>query len=193
MMLPHTTQFEVRTLPQLPKEVLENFRKQLPAETLATARPVATRAIWDDAGTDEEENAARSAMAEKHEAEWAVVDERTMERAQFMRMRRGSLRPSAAPSYLPTHGPVTRSRKRRCLLSDSRGKVDVDYRDVGILKTFITEGGKIIPKRKSGLSAKAQRKVSRAIKAARTMALISANPKPRLTLEEMLEIEKHLP
>jgi len=48
----------------------------------------------------------------------------------------------------------------------------VDWKDVDFLKRFIPEGGKIMPRRISGVTAKDQRRVARAIKRARLMALI---------------------
>jgi small subunit ribosomal protein S18 len=48
----------------------------------------------------------------------------------------------------------------------------VDWKDVDFLKRFIPEGGKIMPRRISGVTAKDQRRVARAIKRARIMALI---------------------
>ena len=63
----------------------------------------------------------------------------------------------------------------------SRKKVDfiaankienVDYKDTELLKRFISERGKILPRRVTGTSAKNQRKVVTAIKRARIMALL---------------------
>lgn len=48
----------------------------------------------------------------------------------------------------------------------------VDWKDVDFLKRFIPERGKIMPRRISGVSAKDQRRLARAIKRARSMALI---------------------
>ncbi len=48
----------------------------------------------------------------------------------------------------------------------------VDWKDVDYLRRFIPERGKIMPRRISGISAKDQRRIARAIKRARTMALI---------------------
>ena len=48
----------------------------------------------------------------------------------------------------------------------------VDYKNVNILKQFITETGKIIPARVTGVSASNQRKLTRHIKIARFLALI---------------------
>ena len=52
-------------------------------------------------------------------------------------------------------------------------KLDViDYKDVNRLKKFITEGGKIIPRRMSGTCAAHQRTLAKAIKRARITALL---------------------
>ncbi len=48
----------------------------------------------------------------------------------------------------------------------------IDYKDYKTLKYFITERGKIIPRRISGTCAKHQRKLTTAIKRARTIALL---------------------
>ena len=48
----------------------------------------------------------------------------------------------------------------------------VDYKDADTLRKFINERGKIVSRRVSGLSAKQQRMVTRAIKRARNMALL---------------------
>ena len=47
-----------------------------------------------------------------------------------------------------------------------------DYKDPQTLKHFITERGKIVPRRISGLTAKQQRALTRAIKRARVIALL---------------------
>ncbi len=48
----------------------------------------------------------------------------------------------------------------------------IDYKDVKLLSRFVTETGKIIPRRISGTCAKNQRMLVRAIKRARYMALL---------------------
>ncbi|KFN89148.1 30S ribosomal protein S18 [Tetragenococcus muriaticus] len=48
----------------------------------------------------------------------------------------------------------------------------VDYKDVELLKRFISERGKILPRRVTGTSAKNQRKLTTAIKRARIMGLL---------------------
>lgn len=48
----------------------------------------------------------------------------------------------------------------------------IDYKDDKLLRKFLAENGKIIPRRITGISAKTQRKLTRAIKRARIMALL---------------------
>ena len=48
----------------------------------------------------------------------------------------------------------------------------VDYKDTELLKRFISERGKILPRRVTGTSAKNQRKVVNAINRSRVMALL---------------------
>ncbi|RYL94162.1 30S ribosomal protein S18 [Sporolactobacillus sp. THM19-2] len=48
----------------------------------------------------------------------------------------------------------------------------IDYKDVDLLRRFISERGKILPRRVTGTSAKYQRQLTRAIKRARQMALL---------------------
>jgi len=48
----------------------------------------------------------------------------------------------------------------------------VDYKDVRRLKSFVTERGKIIPRRISGSCARHQRQLTHAIKRARTVSLV---------------------
>ncbi len=49
---------------------------------------------------------------------------------------------------------------------------DIDYKDIGRLHRYITERGKIIPRRNTGVCAKHQRQLARAIKRARFIALL---------------------
>jgi small subunit ribosomal protein S18 len=48
----------------------------------------------------------------------------------------------------------------------------VDWKDVSVLKYFVTERGRIIPRGTTGLTAKQQRMVSRAVKQARVLGLL---------------------
>lgn len=64
-------------------------------------------------------------------------------------------------------------RPRRKVCSFCVDKVDhIDYKDVAKLRRFVTERGKILPRRISGNCAKHQRQVTAAIKRARNIALL---------------------
>ena len=65
-----------------------------------------------------------------------------------------------------------RSTKRPCPIQQS-GVDEIDFKDIELLKLFITEKGKIIPRRISGLSARSQKRLTGAIKRARNIALLS--------------------
>ncbi|MBN2054529.1 30S ribosomal protein S18 [bacterium] len=48
----------------------------------------------------------------------------------------------------------------------------IDYKDIEVLRTYVTERGKLVPRRISGTCAHHQRALSRAIKRARAIALM---------------------
>ena len=50
--------------------------------------------------------------------------------------------------------------------------VEMDYKDLDLLKEYLMESGRIVPSRITGMSAKYQRQLSRAVKLARYLALI---------------------
>lgn len=69
------------------------------------------------------------------------------------------------------NSPQRVRRRRECRFC--REQVDyIDYKDVNTLTSFIPERGKILPRRLSGVCAPHQRMLARAIKRARTMALL---------------------
>ena len=47
----------------------------------------------------------------------------------------------------------------------------IDYKDIDLLREFVTDQGKILPRRATGVTVQQQRKLSKAIKRARTLAL----------------------
>ena len=61
--------------------------------------------------------------------------------------------------------------KKICRFTENKVKY-IDYKDVKMLQRYVTEQGKIIPKRITGTSSKYQRQLSIAIKRARHMALL---------------------
>ena len=62
-------------------------------------------------------------------------------------------------------------RKKVCAFCVNKSKV-IDYKDVAMLRHYITEKGKILPRRQTGTCSKHQRELATAIKRARIMALI---------------------
>ena len=64
-----------------------------------------------------------------------------------------------------------RRRKKVCYFTKNNVE-SIDYKDVELLKKFISERGKILPRRVTGTSAKYQRMLTTAIKRARHMALL---------------------
>jgi len=62
-------------------------------------------------------------------------------------------------------------KKRSCPLS-SAGAPKVDYKNINLLKRFISEKGKMLPSRITSVSTKKQRELSKAIKRARFLALL---------------------
>ena len=64
---------------------------------------------------------------------------------------------------------MTYYRKR---LSPIKPEDPIDYKDVDLLRKFVPERGKILPRRISGLTAKQQRHLTLAIKRARLIALL---------------------
>ena len=67
--------------------------------------------------------------------------------------------------------PMMRKRKKVCIFCAD--KVDfIDYKDTGKRRKFISERGKILPRRISGTCAVHQRELNTAIKRARQVALL---------------------
>ncbi len=65
-----------------------------------------------------------------------------------------------------------KSRRRKVCAFCVDKAVEIDYKDIAKLKRFVSESGKINPRRISGVCAKHQRWLATAIKRARQMALL---------------------
>ncbi len=61
-------------------------------------------------------------------------------------------------------------KKKDCKIC--RDKLEIDYKNVNFLKGFVSERGKILPRRVSGTCAKHQRALTVAVKRARHIALM---------------------
>lgn len=75
-----------------------------------------------------------------------------------------------AGAFGATRKPFFR-RRRSCPLTGSKAP-EIDYKDVKLLSRFVSERGKILPSRITSVSAKKQRKLTKAIKRARNLALM---------------------
>lgn len=62
-------------------------------------------------------------------------------------------------------------RRKVCVFCSDENQV-IDYKDAGLLRKYISERGKILPRRITGTCAKHQRELTVAVKRARQVALI---------------------
>ena len=68
--------------------------------------------------------------------------------------------------------PHNKNKKKVCAFCEDKNLKFIDYKDANRLKKYVTEKGKILPRRISGNCAKHQRALTVAIKRARVMALL---------------------
>lgn len=66
---------------------------------------------------------------------------------------------------------VRRPRRKVCAICADKIE-HVDYKDIALLRRFISERGKILPRRVTGACAKHQRKIQLAVKQSRAIALL---------------------
>ena len=55
-------------------------------------------------------------------------------------------------------------------------KTQIDYKNASLLQRFVSDRGKIVPRRRTGVCAKHQRSLAQAIKRARYLAMLPASP-----------------
>lgn len=63
-------------------------------------------------------------------------------------------------------------RRRKFCRFTAEGASEIDYKDLDVLKGYVSESGKIVPSRITGTKARYQRELSEAIKRARYIALL---------------------
>ena len=63
-------------------------------------------------------------------------------------------------------------RRRKFCRSTAEGVTEIDYKDIEVLKQYVSETGKIVPSRITGTKAKYQRQLAKAIKRARYLSLL---------------------
>ncbi|MGD0735121.1 MAG: 30S ribosomal protein S18 [Terracidiphilus sp.] len=84
-------------------------------------------------------------------------------------------RPAGGPGGRPSGGPGGRGKffRRKKVCKFCTEKIDaIPYRDVRLLQGFVAERGKIVPRRLTGVCTTHQRRLTRAIKQARNIALL---------------------
>jgi small subunit ribosomal protein S18 len=84
-------------------------------------------------------------------------------------------RPQGGPGGRPSGGPGGRGKffRRKKVCKFCTEKIDaIPYRDVRLLQGFVAERGKIVPRRLTGVCTTHQRRLTRAIKQARNIALL---------------------
>jgi small subunit ribosomal protein S18 len=64
------------------------------------------------------------------------------------------------------------AKPKRRICPFCANKTYIDYKDVGRLRKYVTENGKITPRRQTGLCANHQREITNAIKRAKNMSLL---------------------
>ena len=74
-------------------------------------------------------------------------------------------------SKIDTYGSDKNQKKKSCYFTENKIKY-IDFKDDKLLKKYVNERGKIIPRRISGVQARYQRQLATAIKRARYMALL---------------------
>lgn len=84
---------------------------------------------------------------------------------------RPSERPDARGAADKEGGAFRRQRRRGCTFCSDE-TLTIDYKDPQSLRYFVTERGKIVPRRISGACAKHQRTITLAVKRARNIALL---------------------
>jgi len=97
-------------------------------------------------------------------------------------MKRSNSREDKGREKSGEKGKGKDARPRR-VLRTPRIQIDlpevIDYKDVALLKKFLTDRGKLMPRRFTGVSAKNQRLVSLAIKRSRFLGLLSSGSAKR--------------
>ncbi len=114
-----------------------------------------------------EENETVEAVEEAAPVEEAPVEEAPVENdapEQEERPRERGERPAKK-------GFKKQNFKKVCLFCQEK-TAKIDYKDVGKLRKYVAEGGKILPRRMTGTCAKHQRELAIAIKRARIAALL---------------------
>jgi small subunit ribosomal protein S18 len=115
--------------------------------------------------------AANESIIPEAVASPAVEENKAEPAKRFPRRDNRTFKSGPSGSYDSKDSRHSRFRKKICRFCLDK-KVQVSYRDSSVLGNYITERGKILPRRITGTCAKHQRDVSRAIKRARILSIM---------------------
>ena len=105
-----------------------------------------------------------------------LCQKKTLEGRPTRAHRKQTLNPvQGGPGGRPSGGPGGRGKffRRKKVCKFCTEKIDaIPYRDVRLLQGFVAERGKIVPRRLTGVCTTHQRRLTRAIKQARNIALL---------------------
>ena len=107
----------------------------------------------------------------KNIEETAEVAETAAPAAPYEKKSYGAGQASFDDSEKPVFQRNVRFKRKVCRFCHDKNAV-IDYKDVKLMEQFITDRGKILPRRVTGTCAKHQRGVAQAVKRARIIALI---------------------
>ena len=79
--------------------------------------------------------------------------------------------PALIPNSVLFNRKASSSSSQKCPLS-GKDAPNIDYKNIQLLSRFVSEKGRILPRRLTGVSAFKQRQLKRAIKLARSLALL---------------------
>ncbi|EME27373.1 hypothetical protein Gasu2_37740 [Galdieria sulphuraria] len=165
---PLLDQVPLRNFPSLSPPVVETFRKHFPAEKIEHLVP------------------QRGSSLKPSETPSDAGQEQAYQRMDRFMSQTQQAKDDAESGVPRGYNMVGRYRQKRkvCPLTSPDGTVDIDFRNVEVLKHFVSESGKILPRYKTGLSKVAQYRVARAITIAREMALLHPTMSLDLALQE---------
>jgi small subunit ribosomal protein S18 len=79
--------------------------------------------------------------------------------------------PDAAPATTPAKGKSPPRRRMQDFFLQNKN-IEIDYKNAELMRRFLSPEGKILPGRRTGLTAVNQRKITKAIKRSRAVGLI---------------------
>eukprot|EP00188_Purpureofilum_apyrenoidigerum_P000077 Plantae.Rhodophyta-Purpureofilum_apyrenoidigerum.ctg10281.p1 GENE.Plantae.Rhodophyta-Purpureofilum_apyrenoidigerum.ctg10281~~Plantae.Rhodophyta-Purpureofilum_apyrenoidigerum.ctg10281.p1 ORF type:complete len:443 (+),score=84.04 Plantae.Rhodophyta-Purpureofilum_apyrenoidigerum.ctg10281:211-1539(+) len=164
--------FPVSRLPRLPQEILEAYKRDITEE-----RTDEVPFLGSKLNALERNETLPEDFRVWNKVDLSTADADTQYRVT-MRTPQEERPDQIAQNHLLNPDPIPESEPV-CRLHQHFGDVplDIDFRHVGILNEFISETGQIMSRRETKLCGAAQKKITKAIKNARYMALLDTKSK----------------